>query len=265
MASERQAEGISSPDTELWRSIGPVTELSKKSCRLLYSSLGYESDLCLFHVQGEFFSMDTRCAHAGGPLCEGDIEEVDGVLKVFCPWHDYDFDIRTGESQTGLQPLLNLSHVGCFEGGPLCEGDIEEVDGVLKVFCPWHDYDFDIRTGESQTGLQSQSEDQGRKQDVALCGKIFLGSSVKPEHLLHKRYQALKVEPLSLCLNPGGPLCEGDIEEVEGVLKVFCPWHDYDFDIRTGESQTGLQSQSEDQGRKQDSYCSYSRFYYELD
>ncbi|XP_033903694.2 uncharacterized protein LOC117428843 isoform X1 [Acipenser ruthenus] len=103
MASERKAEGISSPDTELWRSIGPVTELSKKSCRLLYSSLGYDSDLCLFHVQGEFFSMDTRCAHAGGPLCEGDIEEADGVLKVFCPWHDYDFDIRTGESQTGLQ------------------------------------------------------------------------------------------------------------------------------------------------------------------
>ncbi|XP_058870877.1 Rieske domain-containing protein-like isoform X2 [Acipenser ruthenus] len=103
MASERKAQGISSPDTELWRSIGPVTELSKKSCRLLYSSLGYDSDLCLFHVQGEFFSMDTRCAHAGGPLCEGDIEEADSVLKVFCPWHDYDFDIRTGESQTGLQ------------------------------------------------------------------------------------------------------------------------------------------------------------------
>lgn len=40
---------------------------------------------------------------------------------------------------------------------------------------------------------------------------------------------------------PGGPLCEGDIEEVEGVLQVFCPWHDYDFDLRTGKSGTSLQ------------------------
>ncbi|MBN3285170.1 RFESD protein, partial [Polyodon spathula] len=55
-----------------------------------------------------------------------------------------------------LPSLLNLYCLGCFEGGPLCEGDIEEADGVLKVFCPWHDYDFDIRTGESQTGLQQQ-------------------------------------------------------------------------------------------------------------
>lgn len=40
---------------------------------------------------------------------------------------------------------------------------------------------------------------------------------------------------------PGGPLCEGDIEEAEGVLQVFCPWHDYDFDLRTGKSGTSLQ------------------------
>lgn len=39
----------------------------------------------------------------GGPLCEGDIEEADGVLQVFCPWHDYDFNLRTGKSGTSLQ------------------------------------------------------------------------------------------------------------------------------------------------------------------
>ncbi|KAI1891722.1 hypothetical protein AGOR_G00146690 [Albula goreensis] len=91
------------PNDDLWRLIGPVTDLSKKQCRLIYSALGYDSDVCLFYINGEFFAMDARCAHAGGPLCEGDIEEADGVLQVFCPWHDYDFNIRTGKSQTGLQ------------------------------------------------------------------------------------------------------------------------------------------------------------------
>ncbi|KAK5907415.1 Rieske domain-containing protein [Pseudochaenichthys georgianus] len=92
-------------DTEVgsWRLIGPVEVLSKKRCRLMYCSLGFKSDVCLFYVKGEFFAMDARCAHSGGPLCEGDIEEADGVLQVFCPWHDYDFNLRTGKSGTSLQ------------------------------------------------------------------------------------------------------------------------------------------------------------------
>ncbi|XP_072294736.1 Rieske domain-containing protein [Eucyclogobius newberryi] len=86
-----------------WRRVGPAAELSDKSCRLLHSSLGSDADVCLFYVKGDFYAMDARCAHSGGPLCEGDIEEADGVLKVFCPWHDYDFELRTGRSGTSLQ------------------------------------------------------------------------------------------------------------------------------------------------------------------
>lgn len=79
-----------------------MSELSKKKCRLIHSSDGRDADVCLFYVRGEFFAMDARCAHSGGPLCDGDIEEVD-VLQVFCPWHDYDFNLKTGKSSTGLQ------------------------------------------------------------------------------------------------------------------------------------------------------------------
>lgn len=54
-----QAEGAS------WRLIGPVAALSSGRCRLLFSSLGRGSDVCLFYVKGEFFAMDARCAHSG--------------------------------------------------------------------------------------------------------------------------------------------------------------------------------------------------------
>uniref|UniRef100_A0A3B3XAN5 Rieske domain-containing protein n=1 Tax=Poecilia mexicana TaxID=48701 RepID=A0A3B3XAN5_9TELE len=46
--------------------------------------------------------------------------------------------------------------VQVITGGPLCEGDIEEADGVLQVFCPWHDYGYDLRTGKSGTLLEQQ-------------------------------------------------------------------------------------------------------------
>ncbi|XP_048859504.1 Rieske domain-containing protein-like isoform X2 [Brienomyrus brachyistius] len=101
----------SSPGADLWRQIGPADELSGKRCRLIYSSLGGHLDICLFHVKGEFFAMDARCAHSGGPLCDGDIEDADGILRVYCPWHDYDFNIRTGTSQTGLQQQVHLVKV----------------------------------------------------------------------------------------------------------------------------------------------------------
>uniref|UniRef100_A0A3Q3VY62 Rieske domain-containing protein n=1 Tax=Mola mola TaxID=94237 RepID=A0A3Q3VY62_MOLML len=95
------------PERASWRLIGPVTGLSTQRCRLVYSSLGHSADVCLFYVKDEFFAMDARCAHSGGPLCEGDIEEADGVLQVFCPWHDYDFDLRTGRSGTSLQQKVH--------------------------------------------------------------------------------------------------------------------------------------------------------------
>lgn len=53
-----------------------------------------------------------------------------------------------GEEEYAINNFL------CLPGGPLCDGDIEEADGVLKVFCPWHDYDFDLRTGKSGSSLQ---------------------------------------------------------------------------------------------------------------
>ncbi|XP_039622602.1 Rieske domain-containing protein [Polypterus senegalus] len=93
------------PGPESWRFIGPVSELSKMPCRVVHATL--DRRICLFYINGSFFAMDARCAHSGGPLCEGDIEEVNGVLKVFCPWHDYDFSLHTGESQMGLkQPVF---------------------------------------------------------------------------------------------------------------------------------------------------------------
>lgn len=54
-----------------WKLIGPASELSERRCRLLYSPLGHGADVCLFHVNGEFFAMDARCAHSGKCSADG--------------------------------------------------------------------------------------------------------------------------------------------------------------------------------------------------
>ncbi|HZZ26509.1 MAG TPA: Rieske 2Fe-2S domain-containing protein [Pirellulales bacterium] len=51
--------------------------------------------IALFNVAGEFFALDGVCPHQGGPLAEG---ELTGCI-VTCPWHGWQFDVRTGQHQ----------------------------------------------------------------------------------------------------------------------------------------------------------------------
>lgn len=61
--------------------------------------------VALAHVEGEFYALDNTCPHAGGPLGDGML--TDGV--VACPWHGWEFDVRTGTCQ--LDPSLAVACV----------------------------------------------------------------------------------------------------------------------------------------------------------
>lgn len=54
--------------------------------------------IALFNVAGTFYAIDNTCTHEGGPLGEGALAgEV-----VSCPWHNTEFNVRTGAA---LGPL----------------------------------------------------------------------------------------------------------------------------------------------------------------
>jgi nitrite reductase (NADH) small subunit len=50
--------------------------------------------IALFNVNGTFHALANRCPHRGGPLGQG---FVDGS-RVSCPWHNWTFDVTTGEN-----------------------------------------------------------------------------------------------------------------------------------------------------------------------
>ena len=64
----------------------------------------------VFNLGGAFFALLNRCPHQGGALCRGqqvglvtsdepgrfDYSRPGEMLK--CPWHGWEFDIRTGQS-----------------------------------------------------------------------------------------------------------------------------------------------------------------------
>ncbi|KAG8995335.1 hypothetical protein FRB94_009282 [Tulasnella sp. JGI-2019a] len=51
----------------------------------------------------QIFAMESTCPHLGADLSHADIEDTDVGLVAVCPWHRYDFDLRTGHSETGLK------------------------------------------------------------------------------------------------------------------------------------------------------------------
>ncbi|WP_180954160.1 Rieske (2Fe-2S) protein [Bacillus sp. M6-12] len=65
--------------------------------------------------QGELFAYENNCAHIGGPVCLGGVfNKVSLVLnedktvekecvsedelRLVCPWHGFEYDLKTGES-----------------------------------------------------------------------------------------------------------------------------------------------------------------------
>ncbi len=63
--------------------------------------------VAVFNVAGDFHALDGICPHQGGPLGKGQLE---GHV-VTCPWHGWQFDVRSGQHQinAGLrQPLIDV-------------------------------------------------------------------------------------------------------------------------------------------------------------
>jgi 3-phenylpropionate/trans-cinnamate dioxygenase ferredoxin subunit len=64
----------------------------------------------VFNVGGEFFALRNSCPHQGGPICQGPIsglvsstgpgdyryDRPGEILR--CPWHGWEYDVRTGQS-----------------------------------------------------------------------------------------------------------------------------------------------------------------------
>ncbi|KAH7886501.1 hypothetical protein F5I97DRAFT_1936214 [Phlebopus sp. FC_14] len=71
----------------------------------------------------QLYAMESACPHLGADMSHAEIEECDTTVVAVCPWHRYDFDLRTGESETGLRACTYAVRVST-----------DDADGVKKVW-----------------------------------------------------------------------------------------------------------------------------------
>jgi nitrite reductase/ring-hydroxylating ferredoxin subunit len=90
--------------------VAKVSELKDGDRRIVSAG---PREIGVFHKDGAYYAYSNICLHQGGPACEGllinnvvDIIAVDRTYEgqtfgdkthFVCPWHGYEYDIKTGE------------------------------------------------------------------------------------------------------------------------------------------------------------------------
>lgn len=94
------------------------------------------TEIGIFRLDGQLYAWENSCAHAGGPVCQGKLmnrvverlddgkrslgDDFSDQLHIVCPWHGYEYDVRTGEHPA--DPGARLRRV-----------EVEEHDGEIRV------------------------------------------------------------------------------------------------------------------------------------
>jgi nitrite reductase (NADH) small subunit len=92
--------------------VAPASEITPKQAKIIEVD---GAQIAVFNVNGEFCAIKNVCPHRGGPLGEGDLE---GSI-VTCPWHGWQFDVKTGQSP--VNPAACVATFPCkVEGADVC-------------------------------------------------------------------------------------------------------------------------------------------------
>lgn len=89
----------------------------------------------VFNLKGEFFALADACPHHGGSLAEG---KLTGLVEsggpgdyrysrqgeiVRCPWHSWEFDIRTGRSRCDPRRIRTRAYDVSVAPGALLQAE----------------------------------------------------------------------------------------------------------------------------------------------
>jgi nitrite reductase/ring-hydroxylating ferredoxin subunit len=91
--------------------VGKVGEFKDGDRRIIFAG---DNEIGVFRHEGQFYAYSNFCLHQGGPACEGltiaKVEErllpdktsqglcfSESEMHFVCPWHGYEYDMKTGE------------------------------------------------------------------------------------------------------------------------------------------------------------------------
>ncbi len=95
----------------------------------------------VFNIDGDFFALRNSCPHQGGALCKGRLtgflqSDAPGDFRytrrgeiLRCPWHGWEFDVKTGQSWFDPTKTRVRSYEVSVERGSLVDSTAVAVQG----------------------------------------------------------------------------------------------------------------------------------------
>ena len=82
-------------------------------------------ELAIFNLGDRFMTIDNRCPHRGGPLCDG----ITTDMAVVCPLHGWKFDLQTGLAIRAAEPACVATFPTRVENGIV----LVDVGGARRI------------------------------------------------------------------------------------------------------------------------------------
>jgi nitrite reductase (NADH) small subunit len=97
--------------------VGRLDELAEGERRVISCD---GTEIGVFNVDGELVAWYNQCAHRGGPVDEnGETRMLQHDPKrknIVCPWHGWEFDLRTGRHPGGERFALRRAKLEIADG-----------------------------------------------------------------------------------------------------------------------------------------------------
>lgn len=78
----------------------PVTTVDKIPLREGRAVTVNGTEIAIFHLEKRYLTIQNKCPHKGGPLCDG----IVAGTAVVCPLHGRRFDLETGMAVRASEP-----------------------------------------------------------------------------------------------------------------------------------------------------------------
>jgi len=73
--------------------VGSISDIPEGKAKVIDAA---GKQIAVFNKEGKFYAISNTCLHQGGPLGEGLLAGE----TVTCPWHAWEYDVKTGECLT---------------------------------------------------------------------------------------------------------------------------------------------------------------------
>jgi ferredoxin-nitrite reductase len=192
----------------MWVAVARLEDVPPQSARVARAG---GREIALVHGKDGLFAIDNACPHAGGSLGEG---VVQGNC-VTCPLHGWQFDGPSGTCLTERRAPQERYPVRVEKGEVLIEVPDPAPSAAAGAAAPAAEWVAVADAAEMRPGAVR----------VVKAGQqaVVLAATDQGVFAL-----------ANACCHEGGPLGEGTLE---GKV-LTCPWHNWQFDCRTGKCLT---------------------------